>query len=193
MKRLLKKRWHSLPVGIITAALLLCLVAGSAFAAYTAWEGTVDVGVDEAFTVDLINGRVVSIPPGDPGEKLALWDENILTLTVNDLMPGECVAASINVLNYSSVDLSATVEMVKTDGVTDFQEGTEADVLAGMTGGAVPTYSWMTLVRGTYGNPLTFNVPADGATTAPQGPVIAFQAGTEIEPGDYTFTITVKR
>jgi len=38
MKRFLKKRWHSIPVGIITAVLVLGLVAGGVFAAIDAFE-----------------------------------------------------------------------------------------------------------------------------------------------------------
>lgn len=33
MKRFLTKRWHGIPVGIVTAVLLVCVLAGSAFAA----------------------------------------------------------------------------------------------------------------------------------------------------------------
>ena len=40
MKRFLKKRWHHLPIGIVTAVLVACLVAGSAFAWYEVTNGT---------------------------------------------------------------------------------------------------------------------------------------------------------
>lgn len=33
MKRFLKKRWHSIPVALVTAVLLVCLISGSVFAA----------------------------------------------------------------------------------------------------------------------------------------------------------------
>jgi len=37
MKGFLKKRWHTIPVGIITAILLVCLVAGGVVAAAAAY------------------------------------------------------------------------------------------------------------------------------------------------------------
>ena len=50
MRRFLRKRWHSIPVGIITAVLAMCLVAGGVFAAYNFFSATVDVTVEEPFT-----------------------------------------------------------------------------------------------------------------------------------------------
>jgi len=53
MKRFLKKRCHSIPVGIITAVLVLGLVAGGVLAAngYIFFSGSVDVEVREAIAV----------------------------------------------------------------------------------------------------------------------------------------------
>lgn len=52
MKRFLKKRWHSIPVGIVSAVLLVCLLAGSAFAAYTVWtHNSAEITVAESIEV----------------------------------------------------------------------------------------------------------------------------------------------
>lgn len=50
MKRLFGKRWHRLPVGIISAVLVICLIAGGAFAAYGFFTATAEVEVGEPFT-----------------------------------------------------------------------------------------------------------------------------------------------
>jgi len=63
MKRFLKKRWHHLPIGIVTAVLVVCLLAGSAFAAYTFFTATVKVGVEEPFAFG-VNYTGWEAPPG---------------------------------------------------------------------------------------------------------------------------------
>lgn len=56
MKSFLKKKWHRLPVGIITLILLVCLVAGSAFATdgFGFWSATAKVTVTEPMTVEYV-------------------------------------------------------------------------------------------------------------------------------------------
>ena len=51
MKRFLKKRWHSIPVGIVAVVMALVLVTGSALAAYNFTSLSVDVEVDEPLQV----------------------------------------------------------------------------------------------------------------------------------------------
>lgn len=50
MRKFLKKRWHGIPVGIISAMLITCLLAGGALAAYQFFTATVNVEVEEPFT-----------------------------------------------------------------------------------------------------------------------------------------------
>jgi len=58
MKRFLKKKWHHLPLGIVTVILLACLVTGSAFAAYNFLSFTTEIFVDEPLTVEFnLNGN----------------------------------------------------------------------------------------------------------------------------------------
>ena len=45
------KKWHGIPVAIVTAVLMVCLLAGSALAAYTFTGVKVDVAVDEPLQV----------------------------------------------------------------------------------------------------------------------------------------------
>lgn len=46
--KLFKKRWHRLPIGILTVILLTCLVAGSAFAAVLTQAQTITQTIDPA-------------------------------------------------------------------------------------------------------------------------------------------------
>jgi len=67
MKSFLKKRWHAIPIGIITAVLLACLIAGSAFAAYTVWQKDLSATVVESIEVTNHQGGDPSIQyPGFP-------------------------------------------------------------------------------------------------------------------------------
>lgn len=92
MKSFLKRRWHHLPIGIITAVLLACLVAGSAFAAYSFYNGTVEVTVSEPMTVEpyYVSGDVT-------------WDGDNYTV---DLGPGEVVRLGWDVRNHGDVPLN---------------------------------------------------------------------------------------
>lgn len=51
MKHFLKKRWHSIPVALVSALLVLALVAGGAFAAFNFFTATANVTVVEAVAV----------------------------------------------------------------------------------------------------------------------------------------------
>lgn len=98
MKQFLHKRWHSIPVGIISAVLVICLVAGGAFALSPWFEvlgGTADVTVEEAISI--------ANTSGDGGEQFVVSDEDY-TWTVS-LYPNEMKALFIDVSNASSGDL----------------------------------------------------------------------------------------
>lgn len=53
MKSFLKKRWHSIPVGIVAALMALVLVASGAFAAYSFLGFATEINVDEPLTVEM--------------------------------------------------------------------------------------------------------------------------------------------
>lgn len=85
MKRFLKRRWHHLPLGIVTAVLVACLIAGGAFAAYAFYTGTVEVTIDEPMTVE----------PYYVSEDVT-WDGQNYTV---DLCPGQTVRLGWDVKN----------------------------------------------------------------------------------------------
>ncbi|GAJ23394.1 unnamed protein product, partial [marine sediment metagenome] len=88
MKRFLRKRWHSIPVGIITTILLVCLLAGSALAAYNFLDYTANVEVVEAIGIQFT--------PEDEGVS---WDGN--TITVEGLYPGSWKCGLFAFINRS--------------------------------------------------------------------------------------------
>jgi len=61
MKKLLHKRWHSIPVAIITAILVVCLLAGGALA-YTVMTWTAEVTVLEPLEVTEIQAPGLDLP-----------------------------------------------------------------------------------------------------------------------------------
>jgi len=104
MKRFLKKRWHSIPVGIITAVLVLGLVAGSVFAAYTVLTGTATVTVDEAITAEFaIFGIWYPVEDG-------------FAMPLEPYYPGESDTGYYKIYNKSSVPLNIVVDVT---GVPD--------------------------------------------------------------------------
>jgi len=68
MKRFLNKRWHGIPLSILTAILLLCLLAGGVLAAYQVFTNTVQVGVLEPLVVTEIQAPGVGQPVYAGGE-----------------------------------------------------------------------------------------------------------------------------
>ncbi len=99
MKRFLKKRWHSIPVGILTAILVVCLLAGSVLAAYKFYDYTANVEVVEAIGIQFT--------PEDEGVS---WDGN--TITVEDLYPGSWKCGLFAFTNISMSDLKVTIDVI---------------------------------------------------------------------------------
>lgn len=64
MKRFLQKRWHHLPIGIVTAVLVACLLAGGAFAAYQTYTATLETIVDEP--IEVLTTTAEWTNPGPP-------------------------------------------------------------------------------------------------------------------------------
>lgn len=94
MKQFLKKRWHGIPVGIITAILAVCLLTGVAFA-YTFFSGGAQVTVTEAITWGSANG--------DGG-----WDNTTGQWTVS-MYPGETKTLNLGLYNAGSVGIPVTI------------------------------------------------------------------------------------
>lgn len=105
MKGFFAKRWHKLPVGIISAMLLVCLLAGSAFAVYQFFTGSATVTVNEAITWGSATG--------DGG-----WDNAAGKWTVS-IYPNETKHLQLGLYNAGSVAITATVNFTGTfDGLT---------------------------------------------------------------------------
>jgi len=92
MKRFLKKRWHSVPIGILAVVMALVLVAGSAFAWYAVTTGTAEVTVDEA-----ISYEVTGQTDGDFNSETSVWTVSMLA--------GETEIIYMTVSNTSSAEL----------------------------------------------------------------------------------------
>jgi len=188
MKKFLKKRWHHIPVGIVSALLALVLVAGGAFAAYVTWTGEVSVTVDEAFSVE--PGLTAAIYT----DATVTWDGD--TVTITDMVAGERAQFAIEITSSSSAPLDATVTMAQTSGDTTWVVGDFADwqriMLAG--GLPVPTDSQFMVQSPVgsppdVGNPVVVTIPGGGT----QPVYIWMQAGSDVVPMVYTFSVTVAR
>ncbi|MBA7707314.1 hypothetical protein ES703_116184 [subsurface metagenome] len=66
--KLFKKRWHRLPIGILTVMLLACLVAGSAFAAFSPVTQTITQEITEPPTPSSITADPITLPDVVAGE-----------------------------------------------------------------------------------------------------------------------------
>lgn len=184
MKSFLKKRWHHLPLGIVTAVLLVCLLAGGAFAAYQFVTGTAELTVEEALELVWMD------PPFAPGLD---WDPNTNTLTVN-LKAGETTGSMFWITNSASVDIPVTVIWTQTGG---------PEAVLG-PGGPYPMpcaeswigCEWNVDCLGNF-NPRTAIVPAGAIPGWGQSPQCAIgvgvHAGHSSQPGVYTFTLTMER
>ena len=77
MKQFLKKRWHGIPIGIVSGLLALMLVAGGAFAAYSWLNFNIEVGVKEPLTIEFntlgIYGDVDEWVLVEEGVTLTMW------------------------------------------------------------------------------------------------------------------------
>jgi len=114
--KLFKKRWHRLPIGILTAVLVACLLAGSVFAAYQVFTSTTEVSVLEPLEVTEIQ------PPG------TFWDwrnpdEPIQTDI--EIYAGMDIGAAgyggkYFVLNLSPQPVSVTVTVTEASGQMDW-------------------------------------------------------------------------
>ncbi|GAI43222.1 unnamed protein product [marine sediment metagenome] len=58
MTKFLKKRWHGIPLGIVSAILVVCLLAGGALAAYNFFTMPAEVTVIEGCVVGAISALI---------------------------------------------------------------------------------------------------------------------------------------
>lgn len=92
MKRFLRKRWHNIPVGIITTVLVVCLLAGSVLA-YQVWTSNIEAEVLECIEV-------------------TIKEEADLTVYPNQ---GDCDKYLIHNFGPAPVDVTVTMEVLDID------------------------------------------------------------------------------
>ena len=125
MKGFLKKRWHRIPVALVSAVLVLVLVAGGVLA-YNFLQVGVQVTVEEAFILSagagddlspyMIGGDVIPLvtytPAGETG--LTVTIEKDPEVSASEFCPGEQLVIPVNVRNRS--DAALTIEAAWSGG-----------------------------------------------------------------------------
>ncbi|MBA7701320.1 hypothetical protein ES703_110055 [subsurface metagenome] len=215
MKSFLKKKWHRLPVGIITLILLVCLVAGSAFAAYDFFISPLQVEVEEAIVLGVWN-------PTDPDH--SGWDnlepygsvddvEIVLGGTESNpefsittipgyagagLVAGEYIVIPINFRNAGDGELplgaSVDVDGFLVECIWQTNTGPETSVESGqsMCRGFKATGTWASLdgwtgtIAGNGGKP-------GSAVVGAKVLFVKISAPADIAPGGHTITVTFSR
>ena len=105
MKRFLRKRWHSIPVGIITAILVVCLLAGGVFAAYTVWTRDADISVLESIEVLTADDIQLDWP-----------HQNALCFLPETIYPGQGTCEKYLIHNTGPVPIKVTVTTTEPAG-----------------------------------------------------------------------------
>ena len=167
MKGFLKKRWHSIPVGILSAVLAVCLIGGgvAAAAGYRFWSGGAEVTVQEALTIQM-DGTDNGWIPGD-GYRVV---PNTHMYVIDDAHPGESATVLTKVINEGYASLTASMTYTITGGTTPGRITVTSSWISGDT---VPA-----CVSGTPGE-LVHS--------------IIVTVGGDCAPGDYVVTIKFSR
>ena len=123
MKNFLRKRWHGMPIGILSVFLVVGIVAA---AGYTFLSGTANVSVDEACDIQTWNG--------------AAWQSRGegFSMTFTGVYPGETITVPMRVDNKST----ATLMVTGTYTATGYPAGGHGDV--SVSGGFSPGVSCST-------------------------------------------------
>lgn len=182
MKRFLKKRWHSIPVALLSALLVLALAAGGVFAAYNFLDYTADVTVEEAIGVQFTTN--------DPD---VTWDGN--TITIKNLVVGDFKCgyfAFTNVSQYSDllVTIDVTPDPPGAPGIDMYIQGHDIGYPPDQPNPEYPYYPFL--------DGFSFVVPAGTTSyTIDGGPhlitCVIVEAGAETPTGTLNFTIEFSR
>ena len=204
MKSFLKKRWHHLPMGIVTAVLAVCLLAGGAFAAYNFFTATAEVKVGEPFTfgvnyvgweapsgADMIGGYYSQSSPFTCSVALLAGESSHgnpdLPEAIRDLMPpltiGDTPAPGIpspyHTFNSFAIENDAGVPIVATFTVAG-ETTSVYMVWWGEEGGQQVVGKLNGYTPEVLGNDFIMKG-------------IGVVAEEDAEPGDFTFTVTISR
>lgn len=172
MRRFLRKRWHGVPVGIVSGLLALALVAGGVFAAYQFASFSVDVAVDEPLQVqynlqyNICDGQGCRVDETGwtdvEGQTVTAFfsagDAQVLQLRVNNRANSPLMLDVIASGNTGKFDLSALPTGVSIPASTgyDFGNGVDDSVAAEWTSGAIPISIKGDAPPGTYSLTFTF-------------------------------------
>ena len=153
MKSFLGKKWHRLPVGIITVLALVCLVAGSAFAAFNFLSFTTAIYVDEPLSVEYnLQGNY-----GGDANWHPLGDLDSLTI---DGSAGDVFNVDLRINNRA--DTALTVATVITGDTTYLTLSGFPNGSIGGSDGSDATFEWSGTatikINGDAPAPKTYNV-----------------------------------
>ena len=204
MRNFLKKRWHHIPVGIVSAFLALALVAGGALAAYNFLTATLSVEVEEAIAVGTWDtwdnlepyGSVddVDITIGEAGITIATAAET--PFVGEGFVAGEWIVIPVNIRSASdgSLNLSASVTggagqltleyLWKTNTGTPDEDGCDFSFVP--SGTWAPLSEWNVTISGPYGE-------SGSAKVGAKVLFVRVSAPGDVIPGNYTFTVTLDR
>jgi len=178
MKKFLRKRWHSVPIGIISALLAVCLVTSGALAAYKFMTATVAVNVYEAIVADYTCEEGVVV--GGEG-----YD---LDVTVDRLVAGESKWLTLNLYNLSDSLLTLTGDYTKDSWNDDY-----VVIEYRASGGSWFNFNdFSTSIAGNGSYPLPMRVRAEGDCPAGDSGWTGL-AEEDGNPKVYTFTINFSR
>jgi len=201
MKQFLKKRWHGIPVGIVSGVLALVLVAGGAFAAYNFAKVQVEVTVEEAIVLGynwcggvggddlapyMVGGTVlpkITLGQGTGGYDLDVTIQADEGVDASEFCPGETLIIPLNLRNKSDGALTINV----THGTTTLDVGFDLDT----------TGTWndsmdiaMLGHQGTFGSDMDCNGDQDSGATVLY---IKVHAPGDCAPGTQTFRLDFSR
>jgi len=213
MRNFLKKRWHHIPVGIVSAFLALALVAGGALAAYNFLTATLSVEVEEAIAVGTWDTWDNLEPYGSVDDVVIAIGGTVevpeITITTAAETPyvgegfvaGEWIVIPVNIRSASdgSLNLSASVTggggrlALEYDWETNNGPATSTESGQEMCrewkahgDDWAPLSEWNPTISGPYGK-------SGSAVVGAKVLFVRVSAPGDVIPGNYTFTVTLSR
>lgn len=216
MKGFFAKRWHGIPIGIVSAVLLVCMLAGSAVAGYGFFKANINATVNEAIAASygwdddlspymIPLGGVLPSIVADPVKWRVDESGTSATFTItkgaadaSEFVAGEVLVIPIALRNRGDASLTVTASYTRSNpGIAltcSFEENTA-------TGGPAPkrtgesyraTGSFVDL------NGFTTILPAHGGSfgSAQTGATVLFikvTVANDAAPGNYTIVVTLSR
>jgi len=214
MKQFLEKRWHGIPVGIVSGVLALVLVAGGAFAAYGFLKADIEVEVGEAIAVgtwdtwdnlepygsvddvDITLGGTVEVP------EITITTAAETPYVGEGFVAGEWIVIPVNIRSGSdgSLNLSASVTGNAVGNLDlDYDWETNGGPASSTESGQemcrewkahgddwAPLSGWNVTIPGPYGK-------SGSAVVGAKVLFVKISAPGDVVPGTYTFHVTLSR